>query len=304
MEAVEPDLSSWPTGRVGYVALLGRPNTGKSTLLNTVLDYHLCAVSSKPQTTRKHFLCVLTDACSQILFLDAPGVHRPVHALDEAMSRAIEHTLGDADVVLCMTDATRAPGEEDTMVAQSAAGSGKPVVLAINKVDVASGEQVEQARRFFLDALPGAPVFCVSSIQADSLVPLLDAIRGMLPEGPFFYPPDTLTDVYERHIGAELIREALLENLREEIPHAMAVTIESWKELPDCRRVSANLYVERDGQRGIVLGHRGKMIGRIRETAQKKLEELCGMPVRLELWVKVLRDWRRKRGALRELDLG
>jgi len=300
----EPNQVSWPVGKVGYVALLGRPNTGKSTFLNMVLDYHLCAVSAKPQTTRRKCLCVLSDEHSQILFLDAPGVHEPKHALDQSMSRAVDQALDDADAVLCMADATRPPGAEDTMVAQAAAASGKTVLLAVNKVDVATEEQIRATSEFYCSVVPDASVHRISAIDGRTLPPLLDAIRAALPEGPFFYPQDTLTDVYERSIGAELIRESLLEYLREELPHSMAVTVESWKEQPDRRCISAIVYVEHSRHRGMVLGHKGRMIRKIRTSAQKKLEALCGVPVDLELWVKVLRDWRRKKGALRELGLG
>jgi len=302
-ESLEFSMGDWPTGKVGYVALLGRPNTGKSTFLNTVLDVHLAAVSAKPQTTRRRCLGVHTDDGSQVLFLDAPGVHAPKHELDAAMCRAIARALEDADLVLCIADAARAPGEEDRTVAEHAAASGKPAILAINKTDVSTEEQVAAMRDFYGGFLPDAPAYPVAAIRPETLEPLMAALKDALPHGPFLYPPDTLTDVAERWVGAELIREALLENLRQEVPHAMAVTIDSWKESDRGRRIEATLHVEREPQKRIVVGRGGRMIQRLRDAAARKLEGLCGVPVTLRLWVKVDPDWRRKKAKLRDFEL-
>ncbi len=294
---------AWPSGRVGYVALLGRPNTGKSTLLNTVLDYHLAAVSSQPQTTRRNCLGIHTDAGAQMLFLDVPGVHRSKHELDEAMARAIDRALADADVVLCIVDPTRPPGDEDGLVAAAAARAEGAVLIVLNKMDAASAEQMDVMRSFYRAHLPAAPVFMACATDRASLDPILDVARAELPEGPFLFEEDTMTDAYERQIGAELVREALLENLREEVPHAMAVTIEAWKDDPNCCRVNAVLHVEREQQKAIVIGRNGAMIKRLRSCAVKKLAEMCGKRVQLKLWVKVSRDWRRKKRALKDLGL-
>lgn len=291
----------WPTGRTGYVALLGRPNVGKSTFLNAVLEFHLAAVSSKPQTTRARCLGVLSEEGSQVCFLDAPGVHRPRHALDEAMDDAIHRALEDADVVLCIADATRAPGDEDALVAERTATATVPCFLAINKTDAAEEAQVEEMASFYGRRLGDAPVFRMAAVKRETLEPVLTAVRSALPVGPFLYPQDSLTDVYERDLGAELIREALLELLRQEVPHSMAVAITRWQERGDRRAIDAELYVERDHHKHIVIGRGGSMIKRIRGRARRKLEELCGARVRLKLWVKVAADWRRKGRRAREL---
>jgi len=294
---------NWPIGHVGYVALLGRPNTGKSTLLNTLLGFHLVAVSSKPQTTRKNCLGILSDDDSQILFLDAPGVHVAKNRLGEAMDRAIIRTLDDADVILCLLDPTRKPGAEDRLVVGRAAAAGKPVFIGINKTDIAHRGDVTRAESFVREALPGAPLYSLAAIDATTLPRLLHDLKMALPHGPFLYPPDSLTDTYERHIGEELIREAILEHLREEIPHAMAVVVESWRDKPKRCVIGATLYVERDSQKAVVIGRQGAMLNKLRGSAVTKLRELCGKPISLKLWVKVAKDWRQKLHRIREFDL-
>ncbi|MEI8079881.1 MAG: GTPase Era [bacterium] len=295
----------WPLGHVGFVALLGRPNTGKSTLLNSVLDYHLAAVSPRPQTTRRRLLGVYSTDGMQALFLDTPGVHAGGGPLDEAMQEGVRRALHDADVVVLMADPTRLPGQaEDQKVLELAIAAHKPVILVLNKRDVTNAEQQEAVRAFFAPSLPPAtPVVHISALNKGSLGPLLAAIRARLPEGPFLYPADMLTDTIERHVGAELIREVLLDLLSAELPHAIAVEIEAWKELHDQREISAVLHVERDSQKRIVIGEGGRMIKQIRDDAKKKLAELCGAPVHLDLWVKVSDDWRKNKNRLGEFGL-
>ena len=300
---VEPGLASdWPVGRVGYVAILGRPNVGKSTFLNAAVGQRLAAVSAKPQTTRRRWLGVRSDPCSQMLFFDTPGVHTPCDALGEAMQRAITGCLRDADVVLCMADPTRPPGDEDRQVSRIAAACSQPTLLVLNKCDVASEEDIRAAARFFSAALTDARVFHISALRGDGLPELLDAIRTALPRAPFLYSPDTTTDAFERQIGAELIREAMLEVLHDELPHASAVVVERWEEKPNRRDIGAVLYVERESQKGIVIGRDGRMLRQIRERSEPKLAGLCGSKVRLRLWVKVARDWRRREGLLRQME--
>ncbi|OGV65142.1 MAG: GTPase Era [Lentisphaerae bacterium RIFOXYB12_FULL_65_16] len=293
----------WPSGKVGYVALLGRPNTGKSTLLNSVLHTHLAAVSAKPQTTRRRLLGVLSDDDSQILFLDAPGVHVAKDILDEVMVETIERVLSDADLILCIADPTRAPGQEDSLVAKRAASAGKTTILAINKTDIATPEQVEAMHQFYRGVLGSTPSFRVAAVKPETLPPLLAGIRAALPTGPFLYDPETLTDTIERDIGAELIREAVLENLRQEIPHGIAVAIESWNDNEKRCRISAVLHVEREQHKAIVIGKDGAMIKQLRIDAVKQLVELCGKRVDLRLWVKVSPDWRQHRRQIQEFNL-
>lgn len=294
------EQASLPVGKVGYVALLGRPNTGKSTFLNTVLNYHLAPVSRKPQTTRKRLLGVYSEDGAQILFLDTPGIHEGGSELDVAMMSAIRHSLQSADVVLCLVDPTRRPGAEDQLAAKTAAAAAKPVIIGLNKSDLATPEEQAAAEKFWRELIPAGTVLRFCALQLLTLQPVLQALRERLPQGPFLCPPDTLTDAFERVLGTELIREALLENLEEEVPHATAVVIDAWEEDPDRRRIRATLHVEREQQKAILIGAGGQMIKRLRLEARKKLEDLCGMRVELTLWVKVTPDWRRNKGALRE----
>jgi GTP-binding protein Era len=298
-----PGEGRWPRGRVGYVALLGRANAGKSTLLNTVLGQHLAAVSPQPQTTRRRLLGIYTDAQAQMLFLDAPGVHRPADELGQCMQRVVERTVAQADAVLCLVDPTREPGDEDRLVASRAATVRVPVLLALNKCDLASELQSRQAESFYRERLPAAPCFRISALDASSLPPLLVALAQALPEGPFLYPSDQVTDCFERDLGAELIREACLEHLRQEVPHAVAVTVDEWREDRQPLQIQATVHVERDSQKRIVVGRGGAMVAAIRRTATAKLAELCGVPIQLRLWVKVSPDWRERRGLLREFSL-
>lgn len=290
----------WPTARTGYVALFGRPNTGKSTFVNTVLDYHLAAVSSKPQTTRRRCMGIYSDTESQLIFLDCPGVHVPKSALDEAMSRAVEMAIEDADVILCIVDPTRKPGQEDRMVAEHAAEGGKPVILAFNKGDLTRPGQVEDMRSFYGTYLPDVPCFDICAKCRDTLSPLLEKLKLAMPVGPCFYAPDSLTDQYERDIGSELIREALLEILRQEVPHSMAVVVDGWKEKEKRVGIRATLYVEREGQKGIVIGRNGEMLNRIRRRAVTKLREMLDKHIRLKLWVKVAPDWRNRQQRVKD----
>lgn len=293
----------WPRGKVGYVALIGRPNVGKSTLLNTVLDYQLAAVSEKPQTTRKRWLGILCDDKSQILFLDTPGIHTPKHALGEAMEDGVRRALEDADVVVCLVDPTRSQGEEDERAAATVAGTAKPVILALNKTDIAREDQIRAARQFYEERVRPAVVVRISALNAASAAPLLDAVKDRLPTGPFLFPGDTITDAFEREIAAEMIRQAALDNLRQEIPHAIAVTIEEWQEDVEPRRVKAVIHVEREQQKHIVIGKGGSMIKKLTQSAEAAMARAIG-PVRLTLWVKVSRDWRRKRSMVDDLSQG
>ena len=293
----------WPSGRVGYVALLGRPNAGKSTLMNTVLDFHLAAVSAKPQTTRRTCLGILSNEVSQILFLDVPGVHVPQDQLDEAMDRSVQRALDDADVILCMADSSREFGKEDRMVAERAARTGKPVILAVNKVDAAPPGGVAAIQEAYLKILGEVPAFRISARSRQSLDLMLMTLSQTLPEGPFLHDPEMVSDSYEREIASELIREALMENLREEVPHAMAVTVDEWKESDKACRITATLHVERETQKGIVIGKGGTMLNSIRALAVRKLREVRDDTIRLRLYVRVTPDWRNRKNILRDFGL-
>ena len=290
-------------GKTGYVALLGRPNTGKSTLLNTVLKRHLAAVSPKPQTTRKHLLGIFTDHNSQILFLDAPGIHKCKIAIDDAMDRSITRVLEDADIILCLVDPTREPGEEDLLAAQRAAAAKKPCIIAINKVDVANEEGIAKSLAFYRQYLPEATTIQIAAVDEKKVQPLLALLKKNLPSGPFLYDEDDLTDVYERDIAAELIRETLLEKLRQEVPHGIAVVIDKWVDKGNKISISATLHIEREGHKAIIIGHGGEMIKSIRVTAAKRIGEFVQANIVLSLFVKVTPDWRSNKRFLAEVGL-
>ena len=290
-------------GRTGYVALLGRPNTGKSTLLNTVLGQHLAAVSSKPQTTRKYLMGIYTDDDAQIIFLDAPGVHAGKLALDEAMDKSIGRVLEDADILVALIDPTREPGAEDELTARRAAGCGKPVILAVNKTDVASADDIARNLAFYRQHLPDAPVLEIVALDRTRVESLLQLLKTQLPEGPFLYGSEDVTDAYERDIAAELIREVLLEELRQEVPHSVAVAIDTWKEKNNRLYIEATLYIERENHKAIIIGRGGQMIARIRESATRRLHAFADAPITLNLFVKVAPDWRQKKKFLQEFKL-
>lgn len=290
-------------GKTGYVALLGRPNTGKSTLLNTMLGQHLAAVSSKPQTTRKHLLGIFTDKDAQILFLDAPGIHRSKIAIDDSMDRSIARVLEDADMIVCMADPTREPGDEDTLAAERAAAAGKETVIAINKIDIATKEQIKSCLEFYKKYLPKAQAVEIAAIDEQKAAPLLNHLKKHLPSGPFLYDEDELTDVYERDIAAEFIRETLLEQLKQEVPHCIAVVIDKWTDKDGKIAISATLHIEREGHKAIIIGKGGERIKAIRIAAAKRISEFVQAHVTLSLFVKVTPDWRNNKRFLTDMGL-
>lgn len=299
-----PDPRNWPLGQVGFAAIVGRPNVGKSTFLNRVLDYHLAAVSDKPQTTRRHWSGILSDETSQIVFVDTPGAHLGKTVLNHMMLDAVDRSLLDADVILCMADPSRAPGDEDVLIAERVGAAGKPAFLLLNKADVCSADEQDRMRGFYLEHLgESAAVFAVSALAGDGVDEVLAQVRQALPRGPFLYPPDQVTNSFERDIGAEMIREAALELFREEVPHCLAVEIDEWREAAERLTVRATLYVERESQKGIVVGRGGERIKQVRSQAEKTLHESFGLRVRLKLFVKVAQDWRNKPRFLADMGL-
>lgn len=297
-------LSASPeSGKTGFVALLGRPNTGKSTLLNTLLGCHLAAVSSKPQTTRKRMLGIHNDADSQVMFLDAPGVHDAKLAIGEAMTKSVERVLEDADLVVCLLDPTREPGTEDRMTAELARNCGKPVLLALNKTDLASAAQQQASLAFYQEIMPDMESVSLSAIDKDSAFNLLQRIKEMLPEGVFLFDRENLTDAYERDIAAELIREVLLEELQQEIPHSIAVVVNSWQAGTDRIRIDATLVLEREAHKGIVIGQAGHMIKKIKRRSIIKISEFCEKKIDLSLFLKILPNWRKQKHFLKEINI-
>ncbi|NPA92183.1 MAG: GTPase Era [Chloroflexi bacterium] len=289
--------------RAGFVALAGRPNVGKSTLMNALLGQKVAAVSPRPQTTRKRQLGILTTDRGQIVFVDAPGIHKAHHKLGEAMNYEALATWEDVDLILFMVDGAYPPHEEDRMVAQyirETAGE-LPTLIVFNKVDLTPKDRLEAYQAMYQELLPDAPLIPVSALTGEGLDALLDAIFERLPVSPPYYDEDTITDLTEREIAADLIREAALLHLRDEVPHAMAVRIDEYKERGDHGAyIAATLFVERDSQKGIVIGKGGTMLKQIGTTARQAIEAMSGRKVFLDLRVKVRKNWRNDPGTLRQ----
>jgi len=291
-------------GNVGFVTIVGRPNVGKSTFLNQVLKYHLAAVSSRPNTTRKRWLGILSDDDSQIIFADTPGVHETKNKMHEAMAKTIQNSISRNDLVLAICDATREFGDEDTMVCEALQESDKPVILAVNKVDKASKSALKKIKDLYLSYLGKDTVTHeISASENVNIDELLSSIKSALPRGPFLYPKDQVADAFLRDIAEEIIRESANELIFHEIPHSLAVKIEKWNETDKKIKVSAAIYVERDSQKAIVIGEGGKMIKDISKSAREKLHEDLEKFIDLKLFVKTSPDWQNKVSFLKDFGV-
>lgn len=286
----------------GFVAVIGRPNVGKSTLINSLIGQKIAIMSDKPQTTRNKILCVLSQPDAQIIFIDTPGIHKPKHKLGEYMVSAAENTLKEVDVILFVVDASEDLGAGEMYILERLKSTKKPVVLVVNKIDKIDKQQVLPTISRYADRYNFIGVVPISAKQNTNLDYLVDEIKKHLEEGPQYYPSDMVTDQPERLIAAELIREKVLHLTREEIPHAIAVDLEemSRRENDDVY-IRATIYVERDSQKGIVIGARGALLKEIGALARADIEHLLGSKVYLDLWVKVKKDWRNRDGILRGL---
>lgn len=286
----------------GFVAVVGRPNVGKSTLVNSLIGQKIAIMSDKPQTTRNKILCILNLPDAQLLFLDTPGIHKPRHKLGEYMVQTAENTLREVDAVLFVVDATEEPGPGEEYILERLAAVTTPVILVINKIDKLPRAQVlpiiqrYAAKRDFTALVP------VSALTKTNLDNLVAEIKKHLPAGPKYYPDDMITDQPERLLIAELIREKVLQLTREEIPHSIAVDIEevATRDNGDLY-VRAVIYVERDSQKGIVIGAGGAVLKEAGRQARADVENLLGSKAYLDLWVKVKKDWRNRPGVLKSL---
>ena len=299
-----------PGHRSGFVAVVGKPNVGKSTLMNVYLGQKIAIVSEKPQTTRNRLLGILTlrraqgdPADAQIIFVDTPGIHSPRHRLGEFMVETAVRTMPDADVVVFLVDVSTPPSGEDVQIAELIREKCQvPVLLALNKVDLLPPEDVQPRTDAYQALGDFADWMLISAKRGDNRDELLDLIVSHLPEGPCYYPEEQVTDQQERFIAAELIREAVLHHTHQEIPHAVAVMVEEFKERgPHMTYIAADIFVEKDSQKGIVIGQGGRMLKRIGREARKEIEEMVGTRVYLKLWVKVKKKWRRDEDELRRL---
>lgn len=299
-------MESNPNFKSGYVAVIGRPNVGKSTLLNAFMAQKIAAVSPRPQTTRRRQLGILSLPEAQVVFVDTPGIHKPVHRLGEFMNQVALDALQDADVILWIVDASARPNEEDALtadhLAEIAAQDPVKVVLALNKIDQVKDEQRTERLNEYQALCPAAFPMMVAASTGFAIDALLSVILERLPPGPAYYDAEQITDLYERDIAADLVREAVLRHLKDEVPHSTAVRIDEYKDRDEeSAYIGATLLVERDSQKPIVIGKGGEMLKRIGTTARREIEDMTGRKVFLDLHVKVMENWRQNPTMLRKL---
>lgn len=279
----------------GFATLIGRPNVGKSTLMNQIIGQKIAITSKKPQTTRNRIQTVFTDEDrGQIVFLDTPGIHKAKNKLGEYMVNVAEHTLRDVDVILWLVEPTNFIGAGERHIAEQLQKTNVPVILVINKTDTVKKEEILEFIDTYRKIYDFAEIIPASALHGDNTDVIVDMIFKYLPYGPMFYDEDTITDQPERQIVAELIREKALHALDEEIPHGIAVTIESMKDRKNGKMtdIEATIICERDSHKGIIIGKGGSMLKKIGSNARYEIERLLDRKVNLQIWVKVRKDWR------------
>lgn len=287
----------------GFVSIIGRPNVGKSTFLNRVIGQKIAIMSDKPQTTRNKIQGVYTTEDVQTIFIDTPGIHKPKHKLGDFMMKVATNALREVDAILFMVNVTEPKGKGDDFIIEKLKELDTPIILVMNKVDLIHPNDIPPIIESYKNELKFAAVVPISALQGNNVGPLLEEIAKILPEGPMYYPADQVTDHPERFIISEMIREKVLQKTRDEVPHSIAVAIDQIKtrENGNMVDVHATILIERDSQKGIIIGKRGALLKEIGSEARTDIEMLLGTKVYLNLWVKVQKDWRNKAGQLREL---
>lgn len=286
----------------GFVAILGRPNVGKSTFLNRVVGQKIAIMSDKAQTTRNKIQGIYTEDDAQIVFIDTPGIHKPHSRLGDFMVESALSTLNEVDAVLFMVNATQKRGRGDDFIIERLKNVKKPIYLVINKIDQIHPDKLLQIMDDYRNTLDYAEVFPISALEGNNCPELIESLVNTLPEGPQYYPADQITDHPERFIAGELIREKVLELTREEVPHSVAVVVDRIHREDDEKvLVQATIVVERNSQKGIIIGKGGKMLKQIGVKARKDIELMLGDKVYLELWVKVQPDWKDRQVDLQAL---
>jgi GTPase len=286
----------------GFISIIGRPNVGKSTFLNRVIGQKIAIMSDKAQTTRNKIQGVLTVDDAQMIFIDTPGIHKPKHKLGDFMMKVAVNTLKEVELILFMVNAEERFGRGEEFILEKFQTVNTPIFLVINKIDQVHPDKLLPIIESYKEKYPFKEIVPISALEGNNVEQLLGQIKSFLPEGPQYYPADQVTDHPERFIITELIREKALHLTREEIPHSLAVVLDKMerregKEIID---VMATVIVERDSQKGIIIGKQGSMLKEIGKRARVDIENLLGSKVYLELWVKVQKDWRNKMSQLRD----
>jgi GTP-binding protein Era len=281
--------------KAGFIAVMGRPNVGKSTLINALVGQKVAAVSPRPQTTRRRQEGIITTEDYQIIFVDTPGVHRPHNKLGEGMNLEAKAALEHCDLALFMVDGSRMPTDEDILLTSMLQSLVPPqrIILVLNKIDLIPKDKISEMENAYRELLPDVQVMAISATRGDNRQDLLDQIIQHLPDGEPFYPEEQVTDLYERDIAADLVREACLNNLHYEVPHGIVVRIDEYTERNEHGvYIEATIFVERESHKGIVIGMNGQMLKRIGTAARKEIEAMTGKKVFLQLRVKVRKNWR------------
>lgn len=287
--------------RSGFVALIGRPNVGKSTLLNYVVGQKVAIMSDVPQTTRNKIQGIYTSEQAQIVFIDTPGVHKPRTKLGDFMEKSTMSALDEVDAVLYLVGATEKRGPGDDFIIERLKKVSKPIFLVVNKIDAVHPNELPDIVDQYKDALPFKAVVPISALQGNNVNQLMSQLVDLMPHGPQYYPSDQVSDHPERFVIAELIREKIFQLTRQEVPHSVAIDVTQVKrQTEDTIHISANIIVERPGQKGIIIGKKGQMLKKIGQLARQDIEQLLGDHVYLQLWVKVVPGWRDKSSMLKD----
>jgi len=284
----------------GFVSIIGRPNVGKSTLLNSLVGTKVAIMSDKPQTTRNKIRGILSTEDYQIIFIDTPGIHKPRHKLGEYMVASAVNSLEEVDLILFMVDVSEEIGPGDEYIINILKKVSTPVFLVINKIDLVKKTKIMEKIISLTSKFDFAEVVPVSAATRENLETLLKLIVQYMPQGPKYYPDDMVTDNPERFIIEEIIREKVLKTTRDEVPHSVAVQVEELNNKEDLTYIRATIYTEKDSQKGIIIGSKGQKLKEIGREARLEIENLFGNKVYLDLWVKVKKDWRKKEGALHQ----
>ncbi|MBQ7704227.1 MAG: GTPase Era [Selenomonadaceae bacterium] len=289
----------------GFIAVIGRPNVGKSTLINKIIGQKIAIMSDKPQTTRSRIQCILTQDDAQFIFLDTPGIHKPKFKLGEYMLKAAEGTLKEVDAIFFVIDATEKFGGGEKYILERLNETQQPVILVINKIDLLPRAEILPLIAAYSERYNFAATVPISAADGTNVDELLNEAKKFLPEGPKYYPADMVTDQPERLIISEIIREKILHVTEDEVPHSVAVDIEEiTARKKDLTYIRATIYVERNSQKGILIGKGGELLKGVGQNARPEIEMLLGTKVFLDLWVKVKKDWRNSAGALQSFGLG